>query len=114
MRREFMDLRIGFNFEMSEIFVAKVDDFFYLKDSFGCLISFRNEQNINFKIGNKVRLITPTNEIVETGIKHIPMISRRYEEGKVPDFKLISIGIENTERNKKGFVKGTKIYLIGD
>jgi hypothetical protein len=76
------------------------------------LIGFRNEQNINLKIGDKIKLITPENEVVETFIKGIPMISRRYEEGKTPDFKLMSIQIENTERNKQGFPKDTEIYLI--
>ncbi len=97
---------------MTEKFIGEIADFFYLKQSFGCLISFILEENENIKIGDKIKLITPENETVETYIREIPMINRRNQEGKVPDYRLISVGIENTERNKKGFQKGTKIYWL--
>jgi hypothetical protein len=106
-----LGIRIS-DFVMSEILIGKVDEFFYLKSFGGCLIAFRNEKNINLKVGDKVKLTTPESEVVEIIIKGIPMISRRYEEGIVPDFKLMSMQIENTERNKKGFPKDTEIYLI--
>jgi hypothetical protein len=94
--------------------IGKVEDFFYLEQSFGCLISFTKEGNTDFKIGDKIKLVTPQNEVVETFIKGIPMICRRLKEDKTPDFKLISIEIDNTERNIRGFPKGTEIYLIGE
>ena len=96
---------------MSEILIGTVDDCFLISGR-GCVVAFNYNRSANFKMGDEIKLVTADNEIVYTKIRGIEFI--KYRTDVTPDYSKQGILIEDTERNKQKFSKGTEIYLIGD
>jgi translation elongation factor EF-Tu-like GTPase len=95
-------------FDVADLFIGKVDECFQIK-SRGCILSFENVNSAVIKVNDKIKLITPEKEVIDTSVRGIEMIN--YKHNIQPNYSIVSFLIEYTERSKVGFPKGTEIYL---
>lgn len=93
----------------TEILIGKVDDCFLIAGR-GCVVAFDFNHSTDFKINDEIKLVTPKNEIVFTKIVGIEWL--KYKHGVIPNPNKKAILIDDTERNKQKYEKGTEIYLI--